>query len=215
MVATWGRFWWGFHSCFLSQYLGSEAEISQLLSVDQKMFSSHFGEGRIALSVDTWYIVVCQCFIQSHDVEPYHRGWNKDLGLWRHVTHAIPPKLWWSIWLSYDYYVFPLVLVVFLMYIMTYPPCICFWLWSFSWHGLSVYFFHGHGIAYYYMDSQCIMLAAMICFSSKHRYAYLFVENRLQVLTSSLIFSSFLGIPHNLCLLQCVLMIGSSSYLTH
>lgn len=38
---------------FYPQYLGSQAEISRLLSVDQKKFSSHFGEGRIALSVDT------------------------------------------------------------------------------------------------------------------------------------------------------------------
>lgn len=78
---------------FYPQYLGSRAELSQLLSVDQQMLNSHFGEVGIALSVDTLYIVVCQAFIHSHDVESYHRGWNKDLGLWRHVTHATPPKL--------------------------------------------------------------------------------------------------------------------------
>ena len=38
---------------FCPQYLGSQADLSQLLSVDQQMLSSHFGEARIALSVDT------------------------------------------------------------------------------------------------------------------------------------------------------------------
>ena len=38
---------------FYPQYLGSQAKISQLISVDQKNFSSHFVEARIALSVDT------------------------------------------------------------------------------------------------------------------------------------------------------------------
>ena len=38
---------------FYPQYLGSQAELSQLLSVYQQMFRSHFGEARIVLSVDT------------------------------------------------------------------------------------------------------------------------------------------------------------------
>ena len=38
---------------FYTQYLGSQAEISHLLIVDQQMFSSHFGEPRIVVGVHT------------------------------------------------------------------------------------------------------------------------------------------------------------------